>query len=211
MKVKLAVLPPTCRRGPCARTPRRRPARWKSRPFGSSRLYQPRLDTDDGRTVEIIQPGFWNHGGGPDFSRAVVRFTKDGKTDDEVTIGNVEVHLRPGDWNAHGHHADAAYDETVLHVVWPRRKRRAQRPSIRQLPPFPACHRSFSAHNSSPRGRSCSRYARHYCSVPCPARCRAAVPRSWRNCPRNSSSTFSARPGYSVCAKKRGAGSGVNG
>src|ERR1700680_2235981 len=68
-------------------------------------FYQSTLTTDDGRTVEIIQPGFWNHGGGPDFTRAVVRFRKDGKTDDDVTIGNVEVHLRPADWNAHGHHA----------------------------------------------------------------------------------------------------------
>ena len=81
-------------------------------------LYQQPLTTDDGRTVEVIQPGFWNHGGGPDFTRAVVRFSKDGKADDEVTIGNVEVHLRPGDWNAHGHHADGAYNETILHVVW---------------------------------------------------------------------------------------------
>jgi Protein of unknown function (DUF2851) len=81
-------------------------------------LYQSDLATDDGRTVEIVQPGFWNHGGGPDFTRTVVRFRKDGKTDDDVTIGNVEVHLRPGDWNAHGHHADPAYDETILHVIW---------------------------------------------------------------------------------------------
>lgn len=81
-------------------------------------LHQPVLTTDDGRTVEIIQPGFWNHGGGPDFSRAVVRFAKDGKKDPDVTLGNVEVHLRPADWNTHGHHADPAYDETILHVVW---------------------------------------------------------------------------------------------
>src|SRR5579863_1990912 len=81
-------------------------------------LHQPLLTTDDGRTVEIIQPGFWNHGAGPDFTRAVVRFGKDGKAEDEATIGNVEVHLRPADWNAHGHHADPAYDGTILHVVW---------------------------------------------------------------------------------------------
>ncbi len=81
-------------------------------------LHQPALSTDDGRTVEIVQPGFWNHAGGPDFTRAVVRFFSEGKPDEEVTVGNVEVHLRPTDWNAHGHHADPAYDETVLHVVW---------------------------------------------------------------------------------------------
>jgi hypothetical protein len=81
-------------------------------------FYQPTLLTDDGRTVELIQPGFWNHGDGPDFTRAVVRFSKDGKADEAVTIGNVEVHLHPADWNAHGHHADSAYDATILHVVW---------------------------------------------------------------------------------------------
>lgn len=100
-------------------------------------LYQPHLKTDDGRTVEIIQPGFWNHAGGPDFSRAVARFSKDGKADADLTIGNVEVHLRPGDWNAHGHHADAAYDQTILHVVWEAKAGKAFFPataSFRRVP-----------------------------------------------------------------------------
>jgi hypothetical protein len=81
-------------------------------------LYQPVLETDDGRKVEIIQPGFWNHGGGPDFTRVAVRFRKDDAPDDDITVGNVEVHLRAGDWNAHGHYIDAAYNQTILHVVW---------------------------------------------------------------------------------------------
>ncbi len=80
-------------------------------------LHQPVLTTDDARTVEIIQPGFWNHGGGPDFTQAALRFSKEGKHED-VVVGNVEVHLRPIDWNAHGHHVDPAYDGTILHVVW---------------------------------------------------------------------------------------------
>jgi len=81
-------------------------------------LFQPVLATDDGRKVEIIQPGFWNHTGGPDFSRVAVRFEADPKSGAEIAVGNVEIHLRPGDWNAHGHHADPAYNETILHVVW---------------------------------------------------------------------------------------------
>jgi hypothetical protein len=80
-------------------------------------LYQPTLRTDDGRTVEIIQPGFWNHGGGPDFTRAVVRFCDHEKAGDAV-LGDIEVHLRSGDWHAHGHDGDPAYNETILHVVW---------------------------------------------------------------------------------------------
>ena len=81
-------------------------------------LFQPVLATDDGRKVEIIQPGFWNHTGGPDFSRVAVRFEADKKSDAEIVVGKVEIHLRPGDWNAHGHHTDPAYNETILHVVW---------------------------------------------------------------------------------------------
>jgi len=91
-------------------------------------LHQQTLSTDDGRTVEIVQPGFWNHGSGPDFTRAVVRFSgvaaaisapvSRSNPPGEMTIGNIEVHLRAADWNAHGHHTDPAYDETILHVVW---------------------------------------------------------------------------------------------
>jgi hypothetical protein len=81
-------------------------------------LYQRDLVTDDGRTVEIIQPGFWNHSGGPDFSRAVVRFSKNGEPESDIKLGNIEVHLAATDWSVHGHHADPAYNETILHVVW---------------------------------------------------------------------------------------------
>ena len=81
-------------------------------------LYQPILATDDGRKVEIIQPGFWSHGGGPDFTRVAARFLASDKSGGDVTVGNGEIHLRPGDWNAHGHHTDPAYNETILHVVW---------------------------------------------------------------------------------------------
>jgi hypothetical protein len=95
-------------------------------------FYRPELKTDDGRTVEVIQPGFWNHAGGPDFSRAALRFSgKDGA--EEPVVGSVEVHLRPEDWNAHGHDADPAYDATILHVVWETKGRRAFFPATSQF------------------------------------------------------------------------------
>lgn len=96
-------------------------------------LYQSTLATDDGRTIEIIQPGFWNHAGGPDFSRAAVRFSDSA----EVIVGPVEVHLRADDWHLHGHHADPAYDETILHVVWETKPGKAFFPatsSFRRVP-----------------------------------------------------------------------------
>lgn len=76
------------------------------------------MTSDDGRTVEVIQPGFWNHAGGPDFSRAVLRFSRDGKSEPDLTVGNVEVHLHAADWQTHGHDTDPSYDKTILHVVW---------------------------------------------------------------------------------------------
>jgi len=99
-------------------------------------LHQPLLATDDGRMVEVIQPGFWNHGGGPDFTRAALRFFKDGKPG-EIVVGNVEIHLRPADWSAHGHHADPAYEGTILHVVWEAKSGKAFFPataSFRRVP-----------------------------------------------------------------------------
>ncbi len=37
--------------------------------------------------------------------------------DGERAAGNVELHRRPSDWRAHGHDADPAYDDVMLHVV----------------------------------------------------------------------------------------------
>ena len=82
------------------------------------RLFESPLATDDGRMVEVIQPGFWNHGGGPDFSQAAVRFSREGKPEENVTCGSVEVHLRASDWNAHGHHENDAYNHVILHVIF---------------------------------------------------------------------------------------------
>lgn len=79
--------------------------------------YQPTLKTDEGETVEIIQPGNWNHGSGPDFFQAAIRRT-DGHENGRLAVGTVELHLRAPDWDGHGHHIDPAYNETILHVVW---------------------------------------------------------------------------------------------
>lgn len=71
-----------------------------------------RAATADGRPLRIVHPGRWNLLGGPDFRGARLRFA-DGA---EVT-GDVEVHLRAADWEAHAHAADPAYAGVILHVV----------------------------------------------------------------------------------------------
>lgn len=72
--------------------------------------------TLDGRPVQVVDPGKWNLLGGPDFHLARLRIG-----DGPEIVGDVELHLRANDWNAHAHARDPAYANVVLHVVlfWP--------------------------------------------------------------------------------------------
>ncbi len=79
---------------------------WQHRLYDASALR-----TTDGARVEVIDPGLHNYDAGPDFFNAKVRV---GGT---LWVGNVEIHDRASDWVRHGHDADPAYDNVVLHVV----------------------------------------------------------------------------------------------
>ncbi|WP_193214729.1 DUF2851 family protein [Luteolibacter marinus] len=65
-----------------------------------------------GNTVRIVQFGEWNRSAGPDFLQAAVEIGG------ELREGPIELDSRPGDWEAHGHGADPAFNGTVLHVVF---------------------------------------------------------------------------------------------
>lgn len=69
------------------------------------------LQTTDGRSVEVLDPGLHNRNSGPDFFNAKVKI---GGT---LWVGNVEIHDKSGDWYAHGHERDVHYNSVVLHVV----------------------------------------------------------------------------------------------
>lgn len=71
-----------------------------------------RAVTTDGRKVEVAHAGKWNRLGGPDFRGARLRLGGG----PELT-GDVELHLRATDWQAHAHAHDRAYDGVALHVV----------------------------------------------------------------------------------------------
>ena len=72
------------------------------------------LHTVDGMPIRVVDPGVWNLEAGPDFRDAVVEI---GQSRQRIR-GDVEIHLRPADWTAHGHVADSAYGCVVLHVTW---------------------------------------------------------------------------------------------
>jgi hypothetical protein len=77
------------------------------------------LKTTDGQPLEIIFPGYWNFGSGPDFKSAAIRI--DGKLHE----GDVELHVYGCDWKAHGHSDNNEYDNVILHVfMWKGRGRK---------------------------------------------------------------------------------------
>ncbi len=65
-----------------------------------------------GRHVRVVFPGRRWGGPGPDFVGAVLS-----QPDGQLIRGDVEVHVRASSWAAHGHTADPAYRQVVLHVV----------------------------------------------------------------------------------------------
>ena len=70
------------------------------------------LVTRCGLPVRVVYPGDWNLGPGPDFRGAVLH------VGDRRLAGDVEVHLSPSGWRAHGHGDDPAYRNVVAHVTW---------------------------------------------------------------------------------------------
>ncbi|MCG8606519.1 DUF2851 family protein [bacterium] len=79
---------------------------WKSR-----KLFSEELRTISGERVEVIYAGSENLDTGPDFKDAIL------KINSKLLKGDVEVHLEPSGWYAHGHHQDSRYNRVVLHVI----------------------------------------------------------------------------------------------
>ena len=80
-------------------------ARWFAGEFGRNFV------TTAGDKIDIVQFGTWNREAGPDFSDAVIQIIGD-----EPRRGCIEIELVDRNWELHGHSANPAFDETVLHV-----------------------------------------------------------------------------------------------
>ncbi len=77
------------------------------------------LKTTGGQPLEVVFPGYWNFGSGPDFKSAAIR------VDGNLLEGDVELHIYGCDWKAHGHTNNNEYDNVILHVfMWKGRGRK---------------------------------------------------------------------------------------
>ena len=68
--------------------------------------------TTDGEQVSILKTGVHNKHAGPDFLYSEL------KIENQIWIGNVEIHVKASDWYLHNHEIDVNYDAVILHVVW---------------------------------------------------------------------------------------------
>lgn len=77
---------------------------WFAGAFGSD------FTSTDGRRIVIRDFGVWNHSAGPDFTGCAVDV--EGKT----LRGDIELDPDARDWERHGHGANPAYENVVLHL-----------------------------------------------------------------------------------------------
>ena len=77
-----------------------------------NRLTDKALKTTEGEAVDIVATGYRNTNSGPDYLEAKIRIG------DKLWAGHVEIHVKSSDWNRHGHQADKAYKNVILHVVY---------------------------------------------------------------------------------------------
>jgi hypothetical protein len=69
------------------------------------------LTSSEDELVSVIYPGRTNGDNGPDFRDAVI------VNKSHLMKGDIEVHVKSSDWYSHEHHADAEYNNVILHVV----------------------------------------------------------------------------------------------
>lgn len=77
---------------------------WFAGEFGSE------FTTTEGRQISIRDFGIWNHSSGPDFTGCALQ------CDGQTLRGDIELDPDVRDWERHGHGANAAYENVVLHL-----------------------------------------------------------------------------------------------
>lgn len=75
-------------------------------------LHHSKLITAKREKINIISPGVYNSNSGPDFLNAKLEINE------QLWVGNIEMHVKASDWYVHQHEIDSNYDAVILHVVW---------------------------------------------------------------------------------------------
>ncbi|WP_298900153.1 DUF2851 family protein [uncultured Psychroserpens sp.] len=70
------------------------------------------LQTTQQEPLQIISGGRLNSNSGPDFFNGQLRINQ------QLWVGNIEIHVKSSDWYVHGHEKDCTYDNVILHVVY---------------------------------------------------------------------------------------------
>lgn len=70
------------------------------------------LHTIDKKPLLVKKSGIRNTNSGTDFLNAHLEI------DNQLWVGNVEMHVKSSDWYLHNHEKDKNYDAVILHVVW---------------------------------------------------------------------------------------------
>jgi hypothetical protein len=83
------------------------------------------LRSEEGETFRVVFEGRRGGGAGPDFRDAVLA-----RADGVYCYGDIELHLRPAGWHAHGHASDPRYNDLALHVVLSRSGRDPSRTAL---------------------------------------------------------------------------------
>ena len=79
-----------------------------------------RVMDSDGNAILIIDPGSLNTYDGPDFKQAILYMNG------QIHHGDIECHKTPSGWYHHGHENDPNYQNVILHVVGPFRRKNRQ-------------------------------------------------------------------------------------
>nr|MDK2850577.1 hypothetical protein [Candidatus Cloacimonadota bacterium] len=69
------------------------------------------LKAISGLSIKVIYRGQFNTGRGPDFKNAIIAING------QEFRGDIEIHFKTTDWQAHNHQEDSYYNQVILHVV----------------------------------------------------------------------------------------------
>lgn len=72
------------------------------------------LRSSGGEEIVVEDPGRWNLEAGPDFLDAVLEIGPEHRR----IKGDVEIHVRPRDWQNHDHSSDPRYARVIAHVTY---------------------------------------------------------------------------------------------